>query len=202
MRSFFTQLVDALFPPSASLHRVRKASHETLTPYASLRPAYGAYALLPYRTPLVRALIHEAKFHRNERALALLGKILAAHLAPHPHSTVHVVPLPLARERLRERGYNQVLEITQAAQKSAPHITIHEDLLRKVRHTSPQTSLNRAGRLANLVGAFTADVRPEAQDTHLILLDDILTTGSTFAAAKQALAQAGYRHVECLALAH
>jgi len=202
MRSLLTQLIDALFPPSTSLRRVRAATYEALSTHASLRSAYGAHALLPYRTPLVRALIHEAKFHRNEHAIALLGQLLAAHLAPHPHSSVHVVPLPLARERLRERGYNQVLEIAKAACACAPHIVIHDNLLTKVRHTSPQTSLSRAGRLTNLAGAFAVTPGTPPPETYLVLLDDILTTGSTFAAAKQALVNAGYRYVECLALAH
>lgn len=202
MYTLFTQLIDALFPPAETLRAVRAATFDALAGYAVPRRVHRAYALAPYRATLVRALVHEAKFRHNRRAIELLGTLLAHALVRHPRSSVHVVPLPLARARARERGYNQVLEIVRAARAVAPQIVLHDGLLVKERHTKPQTSLDRTARQANLAGAFRVTLADAPRDTYLILVDDVMTTGSTFAEATAALRSAGYRNVECLALAH
>ena len=163
-------------------------------------------ALAPYRAPLVRACIHEAKFARNERAIALLGQLLGEYLnATFPHETksdIHLVPIPLSEQRLRERGYNQVLEITYSARPRARHIHIHETLLQKIRHTPSQTSLTRSERLQNLNGVFAVGEHAVPLTAHLILFDDVVTTGTTLAEAARALTRAGFTHIDQLALAH
>lgn len=110
-----------------------------------------------------------------------------------------VLPLPLAPARLAGRGYNQALEL---ARQLAPG-RVDADSLERSRETDPQASLDRTGRLRNVSGAFR--VRPQAvQALHgrsVLLVDDVMTSGASLAAAAQALRRAGVRQVSALVLA-
>lgn len=110
-----------------------------------------------------------------------------------------VLPLPLSPQRLRGRGFHQTLWLAQAL---APDKTDAQLLLR-VRDTPAQSSLSRAERLKNLQGAFAvAPARlPEVQGQRLVLLDDVMTTGSTLHAAASVLRQAGAAHITALVVA-
>lgn len=202
--TLLTTLLDFVLPPSADALLVRTATADSLRTHYAPHDAYGATALLPFRDPLVRALIHEAKFRRNSRATQLLAELLARHLATtHPiRAACTLIPIPLSHERHRERGYNQVALLAQAAMRYAPNLNVRDDLLTRVRHTPPQTTLSRTERLANLTGAFVAQSQELPTDTTLILLDDVTTTGATLASAAAALRAAGFTHIEPLALAH
>ena len=206
MHSFFSVFFDILFPPSTHEKTVREASFETLKEACASHIFGDTTALASYHTPLVRACIHEAKFHRNKRAIALLGQLLGEHAcAAFPSEmprTTHLIPIPLSTERYQERGYNQTLLIARAAQRYAPHIQIHETLLQKIRHTPSQTSLTRAERLKNLNGVFAVGEHAVPHDAHIILFDDIITTSSTLAEASRTLKEAGFTHIDQLALAH
>lgn len=115
-----------------------------------------------------------------------------------------VVPVPLSRSRLGERGYNQAWELTSALshQASSPH-KARPDLLLKLAETPVQHTLNRADRLHNLASAFAVSaIGTEAvQGRRIALVDDIMTTGATLEAAAAALSQAGARAVVALVVA-
>lgn len=200
MHSFFSTLLDIVFPPSPHARIVRETTFDAFA--ASYAPHHfkGASALASYHNPTVRACIHEAKFHRNKHAIELLGRLLARHLRE--KKSVHLIPIPLSPARLRERGYNQTLEIAVAARTYAPPTEIHDALLKKVRHTASQTSLARAERLKNLADAFGVGDHTLPLNTPLILFDDVTTTGSTFAEATRTLRAAGFTRIQCLAIAH
>ncbi|MEY2619575.1 MAG: hypothetical protein RL522_2577 [Pseudomonadota bacterium] len=110
-----------------------------------------------------------------------------------------VLPLPLGPRRLAERGYNQAFEL---ARRLAPAKADARSLLR-VRETAPQSTLARAERLANVRGAFLVDPSRAAalRGAHLMLVDDVMTSGASLAAAAQALRQAGAARVTALVLA-
>ncbi len=202
MRTFLQTLADILFPPSPDARQVRETNYHTLLSHVSPYSHTGVTVLAHYRTPLIRAFLHEAKFRHNTDALDALGHLLGEHLNTTYPSDVCVVPIPLSDARLRERGYNQVAEIAATACAHAEHARTCTTLLRKVRHTPPQTSLLRAERLQNLSGAFAVNEHVLPVTTHLILLDDIVTTGTTLSEAAGALARAGFTHITRLALAH
>lgn len=110
-----------------------------------------------------------------------------------------VVPMPLSVQRLRERGFNQALEI---ARRLAPAKTDAHTLLR-IRDTAPQRSLDRAGRLLNVRGAFAVEPSRAARvvGRHVLLVDDVMTSGASLHAAAAALRQAGAVRVSALVLA-
>ncbi|MGE0497709.1 MAG: ComF family protein [Ramlibacter sp.] len=110
-----------------------------------------------------------------------------------------VLPMPLSRERLRERGFNQALLL---ARRLAPAKT-DATLLLRVRDTPPQRALDRAARQRNVRDAFAVEPLRAAQlrDRRVVLVDDVMTSGASLHAAARALRGAGAAHVTALVLA-
>lgn len=206
------RILDSLFPPRETERLVREASLKELgariSPHLLPDTEYEVTALLPYKEPLVSALIIEAKYHGSKQAAKLLGQMLGEYLASYSTEQdeyekrdIYVLPIPLSQEREKERGYNQVARITQYALTSLglPD-TIDRTILTRIRNTAPQTTLSGKERRQNMKGAFAAGT-VSGKSTY-ILIDDVATTGATFAAAAGALHSAGAPNVVCVALAH
>jgi ComF family protein len=113
-----------------------------------------------------------------------------------------LIPIPLAKKRLRERGYNQS-EVLARALARQWRIPVLVDLLARTRETPTQTALTPETRLANVAGAFgvrnakcgTRNSAFRLSNSELILVDDVFTTGATLAEAARALEQAGATRV-------
>lgn len=110
-----------------------------------------------------------------------------------------LVPMPLSRQRLLERGFNQALELARhlAPEKADP------DLLLRIKDTAAQSSLKRADRLRNVAGAFCVDPHrvSAVRGKQMVLLDDVMTSGASLFAAAQALREAGAASVTGMVLA-
>jgi ComF family protein len=145
-------------------------------------PRYDAtVAALAYRFP-ADALVHALKF-RGELALApLLGQLLLEKVTA--GSVDCIVPVPLSPQRLRERGYNQALEV-------ARHLggRLEIDACERERDAPPQAGLDRDERRRNVRGAFRC--RRTFAGERVALVDDVMTTGATLDALAGALKDAG-----------
>jgi ComF family protein len=110
---------------------------------------------------------------------------------------LRIAPVPLARERLRERGFNQAWEIARRLARDLDAEAVPDALFR-VRDTPHQPGLARAARAQNLRDAFVVSPHRAAwvRGASIALVDDVLTTGATARAATQALRAAGARDVE------
>jgi predicted amidophosphoribosyltransferase len=216
-------LGDLLFPARNTEMIVRNTHmQELLRLYRPQRVDAASFtseiiALLPYRLPLVQACCIEAKFHRNKKAHILLGKVLAQYLksyavyGPQSDFKCVLIPLPLGKKRLKERRYNQVEEIAKQALLALgcgvdcalgfPSYLLRLDVLLRVRDTLPQSTLGRAERLKNMEGAFLVP-HPLDPKKLYVLLDDVVTTGATLRAAREALRNAGAQKVCIVAVAH
>ena len=209
---FFRVLLDLLLP-KRDTHEASSAT--TLTHVGKVR-APGLFqtasgpieALLPYREPRIRALILETKFHESGHAITLLGTVLGEYLSSiaidTQFETTHIVlvPIPLSKRRHAERGYNQVERILHAALPFlTPQFSVKPELLRRVRDTPPQTTLNRQERLRNMENAFQIEGEIHPRYTYIVI-DDVSTTGATLVVAAQTLREGGATHVTALALAH
>jgi ComF family protein len=147
----------------------------------------------------VRTAIHHGKFRGDRRALTHLAglaaeRLLAAHLPP-PDAAVAV---PLGFRRQRSRGYNQAAVIADVLAERFG-VAVLNGMVR-LRETRPQAERDEAGRRRNVADAFAwrgADIGGR----RLWLVDDVLTTGATSAAAAGALRDAGARRVDIVVLA-
>lgn len=175
------KIVDSVFPPSTDELLVRSATYEAVWSRYQPTTRYGTTILLPFSDPMIRALIHQAKFHYDSRAYELLASVLTAHLSTTTHTEHWLVPVPLSRQRWHKRGYNQVTETARRVAAEVPASTLEPTILARTRHTKPQTSLSRGDRLNNLSGAFRCRYQPPP--AAIIILDDVCTTGSTLQAA-------------------
>ena len=195
-------IADTLFPPSQDALLVQSAKEDELVHCILKTAVRSSEALLPFRMPVVRAAIHEAKFHGSPRAFTLLGNVLHEQLLQLPKRDYLLIPLPLSASRLRERGFNQAAEIAKAGVLGLPHTEIREDILKRTRNTNPQTKLAREARLLNMKDAFRV-VKPDViANRHVILIDDVVTTGATLDAAKSAIMLHSPASLTVIALAH
>jgi ComF family protein len=136
-------------------------------------------------------LLTRYKFHGDLAA----GRTLAALALPTLCGAARpdaLVPVPLHRRRLRQRGHDQALGLARDWGR-ALDLPVLVDALRRQRETTPQTALDAGARRRNLDGAFR--MRSPCPP-HVALVDDVLTTGSTAAAAVQALHHAGAQRVD------
>lgn len=147
--------------------------------------------------PVAQA-IHRLKYRGRREVARSLAPLLASSCAATLASVDAIVPIPLHRERRRERGYDQAL-LLAGALASISRRPLRPGLLVRQRHTGQQVGLDRFARERNLEGAFWAD--PAAGGLALALVDDVVTTGATSRAAATALARAGAKHVVVVALA-
>lgn len=149
---------------------------------------------------VMRQAIHQLKY-RNLRALAEpMAKLLNDYLATYPIPGEVLVPVPLHRKRLRERGYNQSSLLAKELGKLADLPVVDNCLIRQ-KHAPPQTrSSTVEERRSNVAGAFVCrDHR--LQDKQVLLIDDVSTSGATLDACAAALKAIGATSVWGLVLA-
>jgi len=163
------------------------------------RPAYDwGRAAARYEGPLREAL-HALKFG-GRRALArpLADLLLEQCGAGLPADVTAVVPVPLARDRERARGFNQAGLIAERVARRLG-LPLERRWLARVRATAPQSELAAEERRTNVRGAFRA--APDVRGRHVLLVDDVLTTGATLSECARAAAAAGAARVGVLTVA-
>ncbi|MEO8460151.1 MAG: ComF family protein [Dokdonella sp.] len=161
-------------------------------------PFTAAWAPFRYAHPL-DLLEARFKFHRDLAAGRVLAQRMIDRLkTDHPDRPPLLIPVPLHKQRLRERGYNQALELARPLAKSLD-IPIAPDALQRTRSTRTQTGLDAKARRKNLLGAFAviANDLPE----HVALIDDVMTTGATVHECARALKKAGVARIDIWVLA-
>jgi ComF family protein len=158
--------------------------------------AYGSYE------SGLRELIHLLKYGRVRPAANVLGRMLAEAIAvlepEFPADPVAVVPVPLHRTKLRQRGFNQAELIARAAVKVSParvRLRLCAGVLERKRETSSQIGLTMHQRRENLRGAFGV-LQPEmVKDHEVLVVDDVYTTGATVSECARVLRRAGATRV-------
>jgi ComF family protein len=110
-----------------------------------------------------------------------------------------LIPMPLSRERLQSRGFNQAQLLAEAVDR----VKVRTDLLLRVADTPAQSSLPRADRMASVQNAYAVEPLRSARirQQRVVLLDDVMTTGASLHAAARALRHAGATHVTALVFA-
>jgi len=117
------------------------------------------------------------------------GSTLKERIEALPDST-YLVPVPLHRKRFKQRGFNQS-ELLAWRLSPLLNIKMEADSLKRIRNTAPQQELSKSERKKNVVGAFCAIKKTAFVDKHIILVDDVCTSGSTLIECAQAARAAG-----------
>jgi ComF family protein len=159
----------------------------------------------------LRQLILQLKFRRRERLGRKLGTLLAHAWQKlggfDPANPPLIAPVPLFHSRERERGFNQSRLLAEGLRNRIEKlpggikIGLDAHLLVRTRATSPQARLKFQARKENVRGAFAVGKPESVRGRHIILVDDVMTTGATLSACAAALKKAGAAKVAALALA-
>lgn len=209
-RHLLHHALDVIFPSSDEARALQNMSPDTFV--ATIKPAESLHdmtAYFAYRDPFMREAIWQIKYRRNKHVARLLAVVLADHLLEdlqHKQQFEHfvdpiLIPIPLSKKRKRERGYNQVELITSALDPE--HYDINTTILSRTKHTESQArTSNRDARIENMKGCFHITNPESVRGKNIIVLDDVITTGSTLCEARKVLLEAGARSVWCVGVAH
>jgi len=185
----------ALAPVDAPSPRVA----ETCATCATSPPTYDYARTAAVYGGELRDALHAFKFAGRRALAGPLGDLAAEQCAASlPDGIDALIPVPLARERERERGFNQAALLARRIGRWL-EVPTRPGWLARTRSTRPQSDLSAAERRANVRGAFRASEHVAGR--HLLLVDDILTTGATLDACARALRLAGARRVGVLTVA-
>jgi Predicted amidophosphoribosyltransferases len=161
------------------------------------------FAIAPMRCAgVVRELIHRFKYGREFHLRRVLGEWLCEALDDRRIADMEafaLVPVPLHPARRRERQFNQSEALAEWAsrRRKVPLATP----LKRIRHTVTQTQFDRKSRMRNLRGAFALRHNARVKDQSFLLVDDVLTTGSTLDECARVLLEGGARSVRAIIVA-
>ena len=154
-------------------------------------PLENATALLLFeKKGMVQKLIHNLKYRGHEEIGTYFGKWLGEELKQQPSyaGISAVIPVPLHKKKLRKRGYNQVAKF--AAQiAEALEVPYVDDVLLKLSSTQTQTLKTRFARWGSIEETFSLNNEKRLAGAHILLVDDLVTTGATLEACAQKLLQ-------------
>jgi ComF family protein len=143
--------------------------------------------------------LHKLKYRRDIGLGDALASQMAGFVQKLEWPIDMIVPVPLGRKRMRERGYNQVGLIARPLALALGLAFVPNALVRR-RETQSQVGLSRSERSKNVLGAFRAN-RELVSLKNILLMDDVATTGSTLSSGAEALLSSGARDVFALTVA-
>ncbi len=211
LKTLYTTVIDALFPLSPAEQVLstysQEQAYETL-PRAPQVPISDATAVFTYKDERVAKLVWSIKYKKSPHAVELGGYALYQTLLKMNLSVGSVIiPIPITSKRRRERGYNQCELLVEEIRRldTSKQFIIRNDLLIRTQHASRQTLKGRVDRLESAKGIFAVDETTETgqfRDSTIVIIDDVITTGSTMREAVETLRSAGFEKVTGLSLAH
>ncbi len=218
IKLFLTGIVDLIYPPLCLVCKRRLDEHETqlcklcLESFKLLRKSHEqfsvpgkiyintAWALFEFDQAF-QNLIHHLKYSRRRKpVLVVLDHYRQQIIEQLSENTYDlVISIPLHPRKYRERGYNQVDDMSDwlAGQLKSE---VGNHLVKRSKYTQSQTQLNATERCENVANAFTVTLTDEISGKHLLLVDDVLTTGATANALAQVLSNAGASRIDLITL--
>ncbi|MBI4129041.1 MAG: ComF family protein [Parcubacteria group bacterium] len=212
LKELMNVLLDVVLPRRERRIRTegRKLEDIPLTPVSHDLLGVRITTLMDYQNSTVQDLIRSLKYDGSTRAASLAASALADYLREEMASSrifsarkTLIVPVPLHKNRVHERGWNQIELVLKALPgefRNGSLSTHVPHALVRMRDTKPQTRLRRSERLANVAGAFAVVDASSVESAHVFLIDDVTTTGATLANAATPLRRTGAT-VTLLALA-
>mgnify|MGYP002647305655 CR=1 FL=1 len=146
----------------------------------------------------VRNCVLRLKFHQRYDHARTMGMLMTNLIEE--GSADYIIPVPVSKERLRERGYNQSVLFSKEI-SAGTKIPMRTDLLFKIKDTKPQSSLKFNERTENVKNSYKAASGELLKGKRIILTDDVATTRSTINECAKVLKKAGAKSVECVTFA-
>lgn len=158
----------------------------------------------------VKLLIKDMKYNGFYDICRFFGEILGNFYLENNISSyfenynILLIPVPMHKKRLKKRGYNQALKISEAFSYKTK-INIYDRILFRTRNTIKQATLSEKERIKNLKGVFDCDLglisKLDLENTVVLLLDDVITTGSTVSECSLCLRKYGFKKIYIIAIA-
>lgn len=165
-------------------------------------PVHEAFSFLHFQKGnITQTLLHALKYKGRQDVGERLGQLFGNELSEAGYTGPEfIVPLPLHEARLRVRGYNQCDSMARGLKK-ALGIPIGHHMVERVLSNSTQTNKSRFDRWLNVERIFTVPQPNKIAGKHILLIDDVITTGSTLEACGHCMLDAGARAVSIATLA-
>ena len=214
MKEIFDKLLSIILPKEEAVEQIEKMNtvETSELPRADETSNDKYKAVFLYKNKIVRRAIWEIKYRKNMEILnkfstALYEFILEEISDEITFNNFHnplLVPIPASKSGIRERGFNQCELIARGLAKldDEKNFKLEINVLKKIKETPHQSKLkNRAERLRNLKDCFWADSKI-VKGRCVIMIDDVITTGTTMSEASKALKKAGAKKVIGFSIAH
>ncbi|SMO61634.1 ComF family protein [Solitalea koreensis] len=151
----------------------------------------------------VQNLLHQLKYKGNKAIGEKIGKIYGHQLKlSNAFKNIDlIIPVPLHQSKLKIRGYNQANSFAQGLSTSM-NLEINENVLKKILATETQTRKNRFQRFENVENIFAVDNPEFVKGKHILIADDVVTTGSTLQSCAEVLLNAGCKKVSIVVISY
>lgn len=171
-------------------------------PCATKPPRFGKLRTIAAYDSTLQQAIHLFKFNKRSALSHTLKQLILENIPIDLNLSDYdyVIPVPIHKVRLRERGFNQSTLISKGIAKVVG-ISVLEDVLIRQKNTSPQSSLDREARQNNIKGAFKLRDADKIRDKQILVFDDVFTTGATIREVVNVLWDADPSEIDVLTLA-
>lgn len=185
-----------------TLHHIEPRNEIHQKFYGRVPLIFGAALLYFHKKGLVQELIHQLKYKGNESVGNALGMwhgmlLKDCPISPYPD---FIIPVPLHPKKMKERGYNQVTTYSEALGQTL-NIPIDSQLLQRNLYSKTQTKKTILGRTEIVQSIFSVHYEQQHHNKHFVLVDDVITTGSTLEACARELLKIPGAQVSILCMA-
>lgn len=214
-------LIDFIIIRDEEVTILKKLNSDEIFNYLKTELSYHSgfvLSLFSYQKPLIKKLIWQMKFRDNQWVAKIFGDFLAKGLIDNldffekkfcqkENLQIILIPIPIHKKRLRERGYNQCEWLAKEMLKKLPKeirqkILYKPKILQRKKYTEKQSWNNRNIRNKNIAGVFVVSQKINLENKTVLLLDDVYTTGATLKEARQTLLVAGVKRVRAITIAN
>ncbi len=149
---------------------------------------------------ITQQLMHQIKYHKEIDLAIYLGRLFANEIKNLKHPVEYLVPIPLHAKKYKKRGFNQAMKIAMGIQEVWDIPILEHGLVKTVDNVS-QTTMTRANKFSNVKNAYEWNAENISPDAHIMLIDDVCTTGSTIESCGLTLQEASYKYISAGTLA-
>lgn len=224
MKQLITKIIDfffdSLFPINHADRLLLSMSEEKAysdLPKAPETPYHFIKSIFAYKNSLVISLIWNIKYKKSAKAVEIGGYALYRHICENWYlhlDEIILLPIPISHRRRNERGYNQCELLLNQVKKldKTQNLTFSYNLIKRKIHKDRQTLKNRSMRLEDAKNIFEIDfaeleklqgaTKEVDKQVKIIIIDDVVTTGSTMREAVELIRSVGFKDVSGVSLAH